>query len=311
MASIFVQSNRGDRISKGLIFEEFQPLVSIPVGRETKTIIDDAYRYNTNPVTPVQYSIHRMERKERYITHKRYDKLKPMFLNAKKEVVERALEATTQHGKTILATNSIKNALKSRFPANNVRRRHESVCTDMVHSDTPALGSGGLKNAQVYVGRSSLVADAYLFGSAAEFVNTLTDNIRRRGAMDTLISDGHKAQISTRVKEVLRALVIADWQSEPHQPQQHFFERWYQTIKRLVKAILDWSGANPQEWFLVLSYVIYIRNRTAVKSLGWITPLEKLTGQTPDISIMLLMPYRQPVFFKEVDGSGRKLEAQG
>ena len=29
------------------------------------------------------------------------------------------------------------------------------------------------------------------------------------------------------------------------------------------------------------------------------TPLEKLMGQTPDISIMLQMPYRQPVFFKE------------
>ena len=99
------------------------------------------------------------------------------------------------------------------------------------------------------------MADAYLFGSAAEFVNTLTDNVRRRGAMDTLISDGHKAQISTRVKEVLRALIIDDWQSEPHQPQQHFFERWCQTIKRLVKAILDWSGAKPQEWFLVLTYV--------------------------------------------------------
>ena len=42
--------------------------------------------------------------------------------------------------------------------------------------------------------------------------------------------------------------------------------------------------------------VICIRNRTAVKSLGNITPIEKLTGETPDISIMLIMPYRQPVF---------------
>ena len=68
-------------------------------------------------------------------------------------------------------------------------------------------------------------------------------------------------------------------------------------IKRLVKAILGWSGAKPNEWFLVLTYVIYIRNRTAVKSLGNITPIEKLTGETPDISIMLIMPYRQPVFY--------------
>ena len=74
-------------------------------------------------------------------------------------------------------------------------------------------------------------------------------------------------------------------------------------IKRLCVTILSWSRANPDEWFLVLEYVIYIRNRTAVKSLGWTTPLEKLTGQTPDISIMLQMSYRQPVFFKEHESS--------
>ena len=37
VAPIFPQSKRGDRISKGLVFEEFQPLVSIPEGKETKT----------------------------------------------------------------------------------------------------------------------------------------------------------------------------------------------------------------------------------------------------------------------------------
>ena len=58
----------------------------------------------------------------------------------------------------------------------------------------------------------------------------------------------------------------------------------------------------PKEWFLILLYVVYIWNRTAVKSLGWRTPFETLTGQTPDISIMpLQMPYRQPVFYKEVN----------
>ena len=31
-APMFLQSKRGDRISKGLVFEEFQPLVSIPEG---------------------------------------------------------------------------------------------------------------------------------------------------------------------------------------------------------------------------------------------------------------------------------------
>ena len=55
-----------------------------------------------------------------------------------------------------------------------------------------------------------------------EFVNTLKDNIRKKGAMDKLISDRAKAEVSNQVQEILRALFIDDWQSEPHQHQQNF-----------------------------------------------------------------------------------------
>ena len=50
--------------------------------------------------------------------------------------------------------------LKSRNPALNIPRRHEGVATDTVFSDTPAVDSG-IKQAQVFVGRDTLVADAY------------------------------------------------------------------------------------------------------------------------------------------------------
>ena len=50
--------------------------------------------------------------------------------------------------------------LKSRNPALNIPRRHEAVATDTVFSDTPAVDSG-VKQAQVFVGRDTLVADAY------------------------------------------------------------------------------------------------------------------------------------------------------
>ena len=49
-----------------------------------------------------------------------------------------------------------------------------------------------------------------------QFVNTLEDNIRKRGAMDKLVSDSAQSEISNGVKEILRALFIDDWQSEPH-----------------------------------------------------------------------------------------------
>ena len=84
----------------------------------------------------------------------------------------------------------------------NVPRRHEPVATDTIFSDTPAVDSG-VKQAQVSVGRDSLVADVYPMKSGKQFVNTLEDNIRRRGAMDKLLSDSAKTEISKKVMDIL------------------------------------------------------------------------------------------------------------
>ena len=51
----------------------------------------------------------------------------------------------------------------------NVPRRHEPVATDTIFSDTPAVDSG-VKQAQVFVGRDSLVADVYPMKSGKQFV---------------------------------------------------------------------------------------------------------------------------------------------
>jgi hypothetical protein len=63
------------------------------------------------------------------------------------------------------------------------------------------------------------------------FVNTLEDNIRERGAMDKLINDCAKAEMSERVKQILRALCVSAWQSEPYHENQKFAENWYANIK--------------------------------------------------------------------------------
>ena len=91
------------------------------------------------------------------------------------------LANTTQYGRNLLATHSIKENLRSRFPANNVRRRHEPVATDTVFANVAAIGSAGCKMAQGFVGRYTMVADVYLMNSQKEFVQTLTDTIRGDG----------------------------------------------------------------------------------------------------------------------------------
>ena len=131
-------------------------------------------------------------------------------------------------------------ALKSRNPALNIPRRHEPVASDTVFSDTPAVDSG-VKQAQLFVGRDTLVADAYPMKSGKQFVNTLEYNIRRRGAMDKLLSDSAKTEISNKVMDILRAYHISSWHSELY-PQIQNPAEWVQDYQ-----ILD-QYSDEQVW---------------------------------------------------------------
>jgi hypothetical protein len=98
---------------------------------------------------------------------------------------------------------------KSPFPALNIPRRHEPIATDTVYSDTPAIDSGATQ-AQFYVGTETYVTDVYGMKTDKEFVNTLNDQIRQRGAPDKLISDSAQVETGRRVLEILRAYVIGN-----------------------------------------------------------------------------------------------------
>ena len=229
-----------------------------------------------------------------------YELLRPFFLHASADVVKRTFEATTQYAQSISAGNHMKKTFRLPFPALNVHCQREAVATDTVYSDTPALDNGSTA-AQVFFGRDSLVGDAYGVKTDKQFVNTLQDNIRKRGAMDKLISDGAQAEVSKRVLDIFRAYNIDDWRSEPHHQHQNHAERRWGVTKPLVNLILKISCAPASAWLLALLYVLYILNQTATPSLGWRTPLEVLDGDTPDISAMLQFEFWEPVYYR--DGS--------
>ena len=127
-----------------------------------------------------------------------YKKFRPYFGWVNVDTVQKTMDQSTQWGVSLPNTFPMKKHLKSRNPALNIPRRHEAVATDTVFSDTPAVDSG-VKQAQVFVGRDTLVADAYPMKSGKQFVNTLEDTIRRRGAMDKVLSDSAKTEISNKV----------------------------------------------------------------------------------------------------------------
>ena len=137
--------------------------------------------------------------------------------------------------------------------------------------------------------------------SVKQFVNTFEDNIHRHSAMDKLISDSAKNEISHKVKDILRAYNINDWQSEPYHQNQNPAEWRYRTINAWATTIMNRTGAPAHCWMLTLQYVCYILNHISTASLGGQVPLQVLYGVTPDISIMLLYTFYQPVFYATHD----------
>ena len=95
---------------------------------------------------------------------------------------------------------------------------------DTVYSDTPAIDNGAT-SAQLFVGEESLVTHVYGMRTDNEFFRTLEGNIRKRGAMDKLVSDRAQVEISHNVRDIMRNYIIDDWQSEPYHEHQNPAER--------------------------------------------------------------------------------------
>jgi hypothetical protein len=111
-----------------------------------------------------------------------YDKFGPLFgwMNTK-ATIKKTLEQTTQYARMPNST-ILKKHYKSPFPALNVQRRDERITRDTVYSNAPDI-DGGETCAQIFVGTETLVIDVYGMKTEKQFVNTLEDNIRERGAL--------------------------------------------------------------------------------------------------------------------------------
>ena len=231
-----------------------------------------------------------------------YNEYSKYFLNKSAEVIKKTFECTTQYARSgfVNAAGRIYNTYKSPFPAMNVRRRNEAVATDTIFSDTPAI-NGGATKAQFFHGLDSKYRSIHPLKNDNQFRKALMEEIRTRGAMDKLVSDGAKEETSEKVLEVLRYLCIDSWQSEPHYQHQNPAERSYQDAKTSVNIIMNMVGAPAYTWLLCFCYVLFILNRLAHKSLDWTTPYEKLHGVPPDISMIYRFKFWDPVYVSRVE----------
>ena len=151
--------------------------------------------------------------------------------------------------------------------------------------------------AQIFVEKRTLVTEVYPLKSRTQFVNTLEDNIRFRGAMTKLISDYAKVEISNKVKDILGTYHSSSGNSEPYHQNQNPAEGWYCTLKRWTNPITNRNGAPADCWLLCMIHASYILNHLSCEALDGNVPLGMLYGVSPDISIILLYTFYLPVFY--------------
>jgi hypothetical protein len=224
------------------------------------------------------------------------------FSSTNLDTLKKTFDATTQYGtRGAVEGFNLRNRIIAPNPILSIPRRNEPVATDTLYGSEPAFDDGSTA-AQFFIGRRSHYRSIYAMGSTdKEFATALMDVIRKYGAMDKLISDNAKAQISERTKNILRTFCIDDHQSEPYVGNQNFAERGWKDTKTKVNHLLNSKGAPPKAWLLALQYVCELQNHTAVKSLNWRTPVEWLLGYTPDITVFLQFEFWEPVYYSKYD----------
>ena len=165
---------------------------------------------------------------------------------------------------------------------------------------------GTAPHTQDYIKKHFKSQDPYGIKSSKQFINTLSDNIRKRGAMDTLISDGGTYEISKQVTDLLHSLFIQDYQSEPYHQHQNKAENRFGLAKHYTNTVMNTSGCPACCWLLCLQYICVVLNHLASPTLQGICPVQALEGSTPDVSFMLHFSFYEPVYYR-IDSSGPDL----
>ena len=211
--------------------------------------------------------------------------------------IKDTFNVTTRHGTAPHTQDYIKRHFKSRNPVFSIHRCSEAVATDTIFSDTPAVDDGPTM-AQFFCGHDTFVCDAYGIQSTIQFIDTLSDNIRKWGAMDTLIT----YEISKGVTDLLHSLFIQDYQSDPYHQDQNKDENCFGPAKRYTNTVMNTSGCRVCCWLLCLQYICVVLHHLASPALQGICTAPALQGTTPDVSFMLHFSFYEPVHYR-IDSS--------
>ena len=102
--------------------------------------------------------------------------------------------------------------------------------------------------ASIFVGRKALITNVYPMMAETQIPCTLGHNIKDRGAMETIISDGARAAIGPRIKAICGIFTVKNYQSKPHHQHQNYAENRVGTLKDATNCVMERAGAPANLW---------------------------------------------------------------
>jgi hypothetical protein len=137
------------------------------------------------------------------------------------------------------------------------KRLNEVIATDTYFANEKSMG--GYHCAQVFFGMKT----------ESEFADVYLVFIRKYSIPSALRRDNTKSEMSQRVKDVHRDLIIADQWTEPHSPWKNTAElNDLKYLKSHAQVLMDRTGAPDNLWFVAQDYLAHVHNLIANRQLN-------------------------------------------
>jgi hypothetical protein len=145
--------------------------------------------------------------------------------------------------------------------------------------------------AKIFFGMASKMLYIVGMKTESESPDVYLDFIRQCGIPSALRRENAKTEMSHRVRQIHRDLVIADQWTEPHSPWQNPAElNGVKCLKSHAQALLDRTGAPDTLWFLAQDYLAHVHNLSTNRQIIW-----KYQNKFQDISHILMFYWYEPV----------------
>jgi hypothetical protein len=215
---------------------------------------------------------------------------------------EQTLKCTTQH-----FIRSAVNPIEKRYQTAIQQLKYRQLGSELYrfYSDTMFASKRSVnQNAcrQIFVNKAGF---CYFdpMKREAEASDALLEFIQHVGIPSALHTDGSKTQTLGSWKALVKQHHIKTTETEPNSPWQNRAEAAIRELKRHVSRLMRKTNSPLSLWDYCCNLVARIKNLTANNyyAAHGRTPVEILTGDTPDISEYMSFQWYQPVWYLDGD----------